>query len=108
MKEDASPTEIIKAHRKRVEEEATIPDDMTILEIAAAIVRGKIKPSSMQTRMVIELLPYHMPKLSAVAHATMLGQDFAAMLDRAIERTLAGPPTKLIESQAIEMDEEES
>jgi len=34
-------------------------------------------------RLLIELLPYHLPKLSAVAHVKY---DFAGELDRALER----------------------
>jgi hypothetical protein len=33
------------------------------------------------------------------------GQDFASMLERAIQRSSAGKPIKLIEAQAIEADE---
>jgi hypothetical protein len=32
-------------------------------------------------------------------------EDFAAMLDRAIQRSAAGAPLKLIEAQSIEVDE---
>jgi hypothetical protein len=74
------------------------------LDLADAVVRGKAKLSAQQMRLLIELLPYHLPKLSAVAVGHFNGQDFAAQLDRAIQRSAAGPPLKLIEAQAIERD----
>jgi hypothetical protein len=36
---------------------------------------------------MIELLPFHAPKLSTVAVGYMSGDDFAARLDRAIARS---------------------
>jgi hypothetical protein len=74
------------------------------LDLADAVVRGKAKLSAQQMRLLIELLPCHSPKLSAVAVGHFNGQDFAAQLDRAIHRSAAGPPLKLIEAQAIERD----
>jgi hypothetical protein len=46
-------------------------------------VRGKLKLGAQQMRLLIELLPYHAPKLMAVANVTE--GSFARMLDRAIE-----------------------
>jgi len=74
------------------------------LDILEAVYLNEELPLTVRMRAAIESAPYRHPKLSAMAHAAMTGQDFAAMLDRAIQRTLAGPPPKLIE--AIEMDEE--
>jgi hypothetical protein len=78
---------------------------MTLIDLADAVVRGKVKLNPPQMRLLIEMLPYHLPKLSAVAVGHFTGQDFAAQLDRAIQRSAAGPPLKLIEAQAIEADE---
>jgi hypothetical protein len=36
----------------------------------------------------------------------MSGQDFASVLERAIQRSLAGKPIKLIETQTVEVEEE--
>jgi hypothetical protein len=58
-------------------------------------------------RAAIEALPYESPKLTAVAHASLSDRDLAALLDRAIARSLAGPPAKLIEAQAIEVEPEQ-
>ena len=76
----------------------TIPDDIPIMELADAVVRGKMKLSSPQMRLLIELLPYHAPKLTAVASAELDGRSFAALLDKAIERSNGA---RLIEGHAI-------
>jgi len=47
-------------------------------------------------RLLIELLPYHAPKLTAVAHVT--DGSFGALLDAASERS--SKPLKLIEAKA--------
>jgi hypothetical protein len=73
----------------------TIPDDMSLIEIAYAVVRGKLKLSQQQLVVLKELLPTVLPKLTAVATTFVDGKDFASMLDRAIERS----QPKLIELQ---------
>ncbi len=45
--------------------------DISIPSLAEQVVRGKVKLSRPQQRMLIELLPYYMPKLSAVALSTI-------------------------------------
>jgi hypothetical protein len=78
----------------------TIPDDIPLPAIADEVVRGKRTLSRDQMRLLIELLPYHMPKLSATAH---LNFNFAEQLEkelRAIERSkqpvlLNGPVEEL-------------
>jgi hypothetical protein len=52
--------------------------------------------------MLIELLPFYMPKLSAVAVGRLTGEDFATRLDRAVE---ASERAKLIEGRVIERDD---
>jgi len=42
-----------------------IPDDISITELAEQVVRGKIRLSQPQMRMLIELLPYYAPKLTS-------------------------------------------
>ena len=94
-----------KIEAKQAEGEAAlIPDGMTLVELADAVVRGKLKLTGQQMRLLIELLPYHLPKLSAVAVGHFTGQDFAARLDRAVQRSAAGPPLKLIEAQAVQVE----
>jgi len=53
----------------------------------------------MQQRMLIELLPFYMPKLSAGGVGYMTNNTFAECLNRAIERS---DRAKLIEGQVIE------
>ena len=62
---------------------------------------GKVKLSPSQLRMLIELLPFHLPKLSAVAVGRLTGEDFATRLDRAVE---ASNRAKLIEGRVIDQD----
>jgi hypothetical protein len=78
-----------------------IPDNVPIPELAEQVVRGKVKLSPMQQRMLIELLPFYMPKLSAVGVGYLTNDTFAQKLDRAIERS-----TKLIEGQVVERSDD--
>jgi hypothetical protein len=64
-----------------------IPDHLSYSEIADGVIRGKLKLSRDQMRMLIEYFPYAMPKLTAIASTTLDSQSFAALLDRAIERS---------------------
>ena len=55
--------------------------------------------------MLIELLPFHLPKLPAVGVGFMTNNTFAERLDRAIERTEATKRfTKLIELSAATVE----
>jgi hypothetical protein len=79
-----------------------IPDN-TLQELAEQVVRGKVKLSPQQVRMLIELLPFYMPKLSAIGVGTLTGQTFADRLDRAIERS---DRAKLIEAKAVQVEDQ--
>jgi hypothetical protein len=68
-------------------QDEVIPDNIPLMELADRVVRGKLKLSPPQQRMLIEMLPYIAPKLSATAIATMDGKTFAEALERAIERS---------------------
>jgi hypothetical protein len=72
-------------------QDEVIPDDIPLMELADRVVRGKMKLSPPQQRMLIEMLPYIAPKLSATAIATMDGKSFAEALERAIERSKSPP-----------------
>jgi hypothetical protein len=77
----------------------TIPDDIPLDEIADDVVRGKRTLTPPQMRLLIELLPYHRPKLLAVG---VMGNDsFGAQLDRAIERNQKRE-MKLIDAKPVE------
>ena len=59
----------------------------TSLSFLQKIYRCARQPMSRRLRAAIEALPHEHPRLGAVAIGSMTGQDFAAMLDRAIERS---------------------
>ena len=79
-------------------EEQPIPDDIPLIELADMVVRGKVKLSPSQQRMLIEMLPFVAPKLTAVAHLSE-ADTFATRLERAIERSNRA---KLIEGRVID------
>jgi hypothetical protein len=81
---------------KLLQDEAA-PDGETALELVQEVYRNKLMPLPTRMRAAVEALPYENPKLSAVAVASMSGNDFAQALDRAIMRS-----RKLIEGKAIE------
>src|SRR5262249_43410617 len=72
-------------------QDEVIPDNIPLMELADRVVRGKIRLSPPQQRMLIEMLPYIVPKLSATAIATMDGKTFAEALERAIEISNSPP-----------------
>jgi hypothetical protein len=82
----------------RTVEDQTIPDDIPLLELADQVVRGKVKLSSQQMRMLIEMLPFVAPKLSAVGFVRD-ADTFAARLERATARSdkVRKEPMRLIE-----------
>src|SRR5215831_2230600 len=91
--------ELVDLSVRTVEPDGTIPDDISITELAEDVVRGKRKLDRDQMRMLIELLPYYAPKLTAVAVGWQKGEDFYSRLDRAVE---ASERAKLIEAKVIE------
>src|SRR5215468_7444575 len=72
-------------------QDEVIPDDVPLMELADRVVRGKIKLTPPQQRMLIEMLPYIAPKLNATAIASMDGKSFAEALERCIERSKSPP-----------------
>jgi hypothetical protein len=80
-------------------------EDITALEYLQSIYRNPAESDGRKLRAVIEALPFESSKLSSVAMGHFTKEDFASMLDRAIQRSAAGPPIKLIEAQAIESDQ---
>ena len=88
----------IEAEQRQAVCDAPIPDNIPLAELAEQVVRGKVKLSPPQMRMLIELLPFHLPKLSAVAVGRLTGEDFASRLDRAVE---ASNRAELIEAHVI-------
>jgi len=77
---------------------SVIPKGVTAPELADMVMRGEVKLSPQQMRAMVELLPFHAPKLSSVALGYLDANDFASRLDRAIDRS---ERAKLIEAHAI-------
>jgi hypothetical protein len=76
-----------------------IPDDISIPQLAEQVARAKVQVSQAQMRMIIELLPYHSPKLAAIGIGHLHGNDFSSRLDKAIERS---NKALLIEGKVVE------
>ena len=76
-----------------------IPKGITAPELAEMVMRGEVRLSPQQMRAMIELLPFHAPKLTADGVGYLTGEDFASRLDRAIERSNGA---KLIEGRVID------
>jgi hypothetical protein len=55
---------------------------------------------SRRLRAAIEALPHEHPRLGAVAIGSMNGQDFASMLEKAIQRS--GKAPLMIEAKAVD------
>src|SRR5690242_947972 len=89
--------------KKELAGDEPIPDNIPLAALAEQVVRGKVKLSPPQLRMLIELLPFYMPKLSAVAVGHMTNDTFAERLERAIERSDRARAPKLIEATAVEV-----
>jgi hypothetical protein len=86
-------TELVDLSSKQIiVEDETIPDDMPLMEVAERVVRGKLQLTQQQMRMLIEMLPYIAPKLSATAIVTGDGKSFAEALERCIERSKSPVP----------------
>jgi hypothetical protein len=70
------------------------------LEYLQSIYRNPSEPDGRRMRAAVAALPFERPKLTAMAVSSMSGNDFAAMLERAIARSQA--PLKQIELKANE------
>ncbi len=101
MSERLSPAELIEAHERRLADQQPIPDDIPLIRLADMVVRGKVKLSPPQQRMLIEMLPYIAPKLSAIGFVRD-AETFASRLEKAIERSNGA---RLIEAKVLSDDE---
>lgn len=86
-------------------------DEPEVVEVASGetslgflqkIYRSPKQPMSRRLRAAIEALPHEHPRLGAVATANMSGQDFASLLERAIERSGKSREMKVIEHRQRE------
>ena len=64
----------------------------TSLSFLQRVYRSVTQPMSRRMQAAMAARPHEHPKLGAVATVSMSGDDYAAMLDRAIERSRAGAP----------------
>jgi hypothetical protein len=80
--------------------ERDAPEGRTALELHQAVYRDKRQPLSVRLRAAKEALPYENPKLAVVGHLRD-DEEFGALLDRAIARSL-GKPVRLIEHRRKE------
>lgn len=72
------------------------------------IYRSIRQPMARRMRAAEFALQHEHPKLGAIATASMNGQDFASLLERAIERSHKGPDVKQIEARALDLTSEKS
>ena len=63
----------------------------TSLDFLQRVYRSVKQPMSRRLRAAIEALPHEHPRLGAVAVGYLSGDDFAARLDRCIERASKAP-----------------
>jgi hypothetical protein len=64
-----------------------VPPDIEPVEFLMAIYRDPRQPMNRRMKAAIEAAQYRQPKLTAVATTNLNDKDFAALLDRAIERS---------------------
>jgi hypothetical protein len=67
-----------------------VPPDIEPLEFLMAIYRDHRQPMSRRMRAVEAAAQYRHPKLVAIATTSINGNDFASLLERAIERSGRG------------------
>jgi|SRR6516164_8023008 hypothetical protein len=72
-----------------------IPDDIPLTQVVEQVIRGRLKLSPSQMRLLIAWMPHFAPRLAAVSVGYHDGTAFADRLDRAIE---ASDRAKLIEA----------
>jgi hypothetical protein len=80
---------------EEAEERIELAPGETSLDFLQCVYRSTRQPMSRRLRAAIEALPMEHPRLGAVAVGYLSGEDFAARLERAIERS--GKAPKLIE-----------
>jgi hypothetical protein len=78
-------------------------DEPTPLEFLRAVYLNEGLPLSVRMRAACEAAPYMHAKMSAIALSSMSSNDFAAALDRAIERS--GKPPLMIEGKVERCEE---
>ena len=64
-----------------------VPPDIEPVEFLMAIYRDPRQPMNRRMKAAIGAAQYRQPKLGVIATTNLSGHDFAALLDRAIERS---------------------
>jgi hypothetical protein len=80
-------------------EEPSAPDAETALELLQTVYRDQRVPLPVRMRAAALAIPFETPKLGSMAISSMSENDFAAALDRAIERS-----SKLINGRAEQVE----
>jgi hypothetical protein len=75
------------AQQQEAMEQQALPKDIDALQLLQMEYRGEIVLTHTQRRAAIACLQFESPKLGVVATATMSGEDFASLLDKAIARS---------------------
>ncbi len=100
MKDTILPElEVLEAKQQQ---HSVIPKGVTAPELADMVMRGEVKLSPQQMRAMVELLPFHAPKLSSVGIGYLDASDFASRLERAINRS---ERARFIEGRAVEVED---
>ena len=79
-----------------------VPNDATLLDFLSAMYRDRWQPMHQRLKAAIEAAPYLHPRLAVTA--VVDGGDFAARLERAIERSGKVINGKAIEGSAPQLD----
>jgi hypothetical protein len=85
-----------------------IPADIEPLDFLLAIMRDPRQPMARRQKAATDAAQYRHPKLGAVATLSMNGNDYASMLDRALERSGKTAEVRQIEHAPAQGDGEYS
>ncbi len=79
-----------------------VPPDTEPLDFLLAIMRDPRQPMARRQKAATDAAQYRHPKLGAIADTNISGETFAAMFDRAIERSGKGREVKQIEAEPMQ------
>jgi len=89
---DLRPTRAVEEEEEVIE----LAPGETSLSFLQRVYRCVTQPMSRRMQAAMAALPHEHPKLGAVATLNMSGDDFAALLERAVERSQTAPSFKPI------------